>query len=274
MTELDVVAAGTGEAPTTTTLERTDVPASWVAAMRLAARIHQTPFVPKALRGDPHSVLACILTGEELGLGPMQSLRMVNVIEGRPTASAELMRALVNRAGHRLSVVEATDDHVTLYGRRKDTGADATVTWTLKDAQRAKLTGNPAWGKYPRSMLLARATSELCRQIFSDVIGGLYTPEETAAIEGRVLVPETGELIDPVTQRSLSRAETAVRVHDADDELDRELLRQAAIDDAADELDQDRADRQWVADARAEQEEAIEDNPLIEGQFDTDEPRG
>ena len=68
-------------------------------------------------------MLACILTGEELGLGPMQSLRMVNVIEGRPAASAELMRALVNRAGHRLSVVEAKQDQVTLYGRRSDTGA-------------------------------------------------------------------------------------------------------------------------------------------------------
>ena len=52
--------------------------------MRLAARIHNTSFVPKALRGDPNSVLACILTGDELGLGPMQSLRMVNVIDGPP----------------------------------------------------------------------------------------------------------------------------------------------------------------------------------------------
>jgi len=278
MTELDVVAAGTGEPPTATTVDRiddrtpADVPTEWVAAMRLAARIHQTPFVPKALRGDPHSVLACILTGQELGLGPMQSLRMVNVIEGRPAASAELMRALVNRAGHRLSVVQATIEQVTLYGRRTDTGADATVTWTLDDARRAQLLKNPAWGKYPRSMLLARATSELCRQIFSDVIGGLYTPEESAAIEGRILIPETGELIDPVTDRALSRAETAVRMHDADDELDRDLLRQAAIDDAADELDADRADRQWIQDARGDED--IEDNPLIEGQFDVDEPRG
>lgn len=180
-----------------------DIPASWVAAMRLAARIHRTPFVPHALRGDPHSVLACILTGEELGLGPMQSLRMVNVIEGRPAASAELMRALVNRAGHRIDVVESRQDRVTLAGRRRDTGAQAKVTWTIGDAQRAKLTGNPAWGKYPRSMLLARATSELCRALFADVIGGLYTPEESAAIEGRSWEPELGELVDPVTLSAL-----------------------------------------------------------------------
>ena len=114
-----------------------DVPKSWVAAMRLAARIHSTPFVPPGLRGNPNSVLACILTGEELGLGPMQSLRMVHVIDGRPSASAELMRALVNRAGHRVDVVEAKQDTVTLSGQRAETGARAPVTWTLADAHRA-----------------------------------------------------------------------------------------------------------------------------------------
>ncbi len=216
-----------------------DIPREWVAAMRLSGRICNTPFVPKALRGDPASVMACILTGGELGLGPMQSLRMVNVIEGRPAASAELMRALVNRAGHRLSVVEARNDRVTLHGQRRDTGAQATVTWTMADAQRAKLTSNPAWGKYPRSMLLARATSELCRQIFSDVIGGLYTPEETAAVEGRVLEP--GELVDPATGEIV--AELVI-----DDDTPPHVL-QAAVLDAEDAMD-----AIWLAEARGERD--------------------
>jgi hypothetical protein len=181
-----------------------DVPPDWVAAMRLAARINNTPFVPKALRGDPASVLACILTGQELGLGPMQSLRMVNVIEGRPAASAELMRALVNRAGHRVDVIEAQQDRVTLRGVRRDTGARAVVTWTLDDAKRANLLGRGSWSTYPRSMLLARATSELCRMLFADVIGGLYTPEESAAIEGTAWEPsDPAELVDPVAGRVL-----------------------------------------------------------------------
>jgi hypothetical protein len=223
-----------------------DVPQSWVAAMRLAARIHSTPFVPKSFRGDPASVLACILTGEELGLGPMQSLRMVNVIEGRPAASAELMRALVNRAGHRLSVVDAKQDRVTLHGQRRDTGASATVTWTIADAQRAKLMGNPAWAKYPRSMLLARATSELCRQIFSDVIGGLYTPEETAAITGHVLEPGDSELVDPISQRQLDAGD------DVTDDSDAEQLRRDVLDA------EDALDAEWLADARADAADADE----------------
>lgn len=215
-----------------------DIPVEWVASMRLAARIHNTPFVPKPLRGDPASVLAAILTGAELGLGPMQSLRMVNVIEGRPAASAELMRALVNRAGHRVDVLEARSDRVTLAGQRKDTGAKATVTWTMEDAQRAKLTANPAWGKYPRSMLLARATSELCRMLFADVIGGLYTPEETAAIEGHAWTPTdpVAELVDPVAGRPLPPGPSidpdTGEIIDPEDAADAEWVQQAiAIDD-------------------------------------------
>jgi hypothetical protein len=183
-----------------------DVPESWNAAWKLARRIHNTPFVPKGLRGDGNAVMACILTGEEFGLGPMQSLRMINVIEGRPSLSAEMMRALVNRAGHRVDIVESKQDQVTITGLRRDTGAKAVVTWTLADAKRAGLTNNPAWTKYPRSMLLARATSELCRMLFPDVIGGLYTPEETAAITGHVYMPSAIEveadpapLVDPAT---------------------------------------------------------------------------
>lgn len=176
-----------------------DIPVEWNAAWRLARRIHQTAFVPKSLQGDPAAVMACILTGRELGLGPMQSLQMINVIDGRPAISAQLMRALVYRAGHSISVVDATNDSVTLIGKRGDSDDAAQCVWTLADAERAGLVKNPAWHKYPRSMLLARATSELCRMLFADVIGGMYAPDEVA-IEGHGWEPrDPSELTDPVS---------------------------------------------------------------------------
>ena len=159
------------------------VPSTWEASWRLAQRIASTPFVPGALRGRPESVLAAVLYGAELNLGPMQSLASIHVIDGRPAAAPELMRALVARAGHRITVVENTDDAVTLDGQRADTGATARVTWSMADAQRAGLLGKGAWKTYPRAMLLARATSELARMLFADVIAGLsYTPEKVASI--------------------------------------------------------------------------------------------
>jgi hypothetical protein len=184
----------------------TDVPREWVAAMRLTARIHNTPFVSREMRGKPDVVLAAILYGQEIGLGPMQSLNSIHVIDGRPAAAPELMRALVNRAGHKIVVDEATTDHVTLTGTRKDNGATATVSWSMADAQRAKLAGRGAWITYPRAMLLARATSELCRMLFPDVVAGLsYTPEEASAIEGQLWQPDV-PLVDPVTDRAIEPA--------------------------------------------------------------------
>ena len=152
---------------------------------KTAQKIANTPFVPTAFRGKPEAVFAAILYGDELGLGPMQSLNSIHVIEGKPSMSPELMRALVARAGHRLDVKLASNEKVVLWGKRADNDSEATVEWSMKDAQQAGLAGRGAWKTYPRAMLLARATSEICRQIFSDCIMGLsYTPEEASSIAG------------------------------------------------------------------------------------------
>ena len=80
----------------------------------LAARLCGTEFVPKGLRGKPAAVLACMLTGQEMGIGPMQALTHIHVVDGRPTQSAELIRAQILRAGHRFSVREKSNDKVTV----------------------------------------------------------------------------------------------------------------------------------------------------------------
>jgi hypothetical protein len=49
----------------------------------------------------------------------------------------------------------------------------------MADATKIGVAGKPTWKSYPRQMLSARATSELCRLIFPDALGGIsYTPEE------------------------------------------------------------------------------------------------
>lgn len=167
---------------------------------KLAQRVTNTPFVPSALRGKPEAVLACILYGAELGIGPMQSLNSIHVIEGRTAMSPELMRAMVARHGHRIDVIENSATACEVKGIRSDTGSTATVRWTMEDAKLAGLAGKNNWKTYPRAMLLARATSELCRIVFPDVIAGLsYTPEEVASIEGVEYVPEE-VAVEPIAE--------------------------------------------------------------------------
>lgn len=150
----------------------------------LAGKIAGTAFVPKSLRGKPAEVAACILTGREIGIGPMESLSKIYVVDGRPTMSAELMRSLVLRAGHDIHYPTLSDDKVTVEGRRAGSERWTTVTWTLKDAERVGLKGKDTWRKHPRQMLSARATAELCRLLFPDALGGVtYTPDEVEETE-------------------------------------------------------------------------------------------
>lgn len=151
---------------------------------KLAARLAATEFVPQALKGRPEAVLACVLTGHELGLQPMQALQSIHIIQGRPTLSAELMRAIVHSAGHTIRIIEKTDSRVVVEGQRADDpGHTLRIEWTIDTATRAGLTSKDMWRKYPRQMLTARAVSELCRDMFADVLKGLsYTAEEVEHI--------------------------------------------------------------------------------------------
>lgn len=149
------------------------------AAWQIAHRLCNTDFVPRALKGNPEAVLACIMSGHELGIGPMQALQKIYVIEGRPSIAAELMRALVAAQGHEVWFEDMNTERVTIVGRRRDQTRETRVTWTMDDARRAKLADKDNWKKYPLPMLQARATAVLCRAMFADVLAGFsYTTEE------------------------------------------------------------------------------------------------
>lgn len=158
----------------------------WVAllapAAELAERLADTEFVPTALRRRPAAITAAILYGYEIGVGPMQALRSIDVVQGRPTPSAELLRAMILAAGHELWVVEASATRVTVGGRRVGASREHTVTWTSEMARAAGLNGKDTWRKFPRQMLMARATSELARSIFPDAIRGLGSLDDVADV--------------------------------------------------------------------------------------------
>lgn len=158
----------------------------WAHAAReahsIAESLARTSFVPRSLQGKPGDITAAILTGTELGMQPMAALRSLDIIQGTPALRAHAMRALVQSHGHQVQLVgEATPDKCVMRGRRKGEGEDdwQTVTWTIGRARDLGLAGKDQWKKQPQTMLIARATGEICRLIAADVLHGVpYTSEE------------------------------------------------------------------------------------------------
>jgi hypothetical protein len=151
-----------------------------LAAIKEQVRlIANTEFVPKGLRGNPHATLACILYGREIGLGPMESLSEVHMIDGSPALSAKAKVKRARQAGHSIQLVEETPTSCTVRGKRGDNGDEMTTTYTVEMAKRAGLLGKQNWQRHPEDMLWARAVSRLCRRLFDDVPGlGMLDPDE------------------------------------------------------------------------------------------------
>jgi hypothetical protein len=157
---------------------------TWVPVLTavgdLAAKLAGTQFVPRALQRQPAAVAAAILTGREMGLGPMASLRGIDVIEGRPSLTAQMLAARIFAAGHTIEWVKASDRACTVRITRGDGLSTAEVTWSLADAQRAGLAGKKVWQQYPRHMLRARALSECASMACPDVALGIDVAETDA----------------------------------------------------------------------------------------------
>ena len=189
-------------------------PRTWQDAEAMASALAKSDMLPPVKRHGQsprpmsrEGALAILVQGRELGLTWMQSLRSIYVVDGKPALSAQLMIALILRSGlaSYFRRVESTDERAVWETLRKGTPEPVRGEFTIKDAQRAGLLSNPVWTKWPRTMLRWRAAADLAREVYPDVIAGLYTPEELGADEAVTIEAraerepesrETEEIID------------------------------------------------------------------------------
>lgn len=148
-------------------------------AYQIAERMAQTSFVSTTLRGKPIEIAAAVLTGIELGFSPMASLKAIDIIQGQPALRAHAMRGLVQSHGHEVELVESTSDRCVMRGRRKGAEKWQQIEWTTQRASDLGLLDKAEWKKQRQTMLVNRATGEICRLIASDVLHGVpYCAEE------------------------------------------------------------------------------------------------
>jgi hypothetical protein len=158
-----------------------------------AKTLAASDMLPKHFRGRPANLLYAVEYAQALELPRITVLTDMHVIEGKPSASANLISTLVRRAGHRLRVYGSLEEGMTAEIVRVD-DPDFTfrATWTMADAQRAQVTHKDNWKHYPKAMLKARAITEVAREACSEVLHGVvYTPEELGEV-----VDEQGQLVE------------------------------------------------------------------------------
>jgi hypothetical protein len=157
-------------------LEPTDMRSAYeVAKLIFAGRVA----VPSSVK-SPEAVLTIMMTGRELGMTAMQSLRSIHIIEGKPVLSADLMVALCSKSAlcEYFRLVSSDDKTAVYEAKRSSQPEPVRLTYTFEQAKQAGLTNKDNYRKHPAAMLRARCSAALARVVFPDLLMGFYAPEE------------------------------------------------------------------------------------------------
>ncbi len=154
---------------------------SWADVVRFSEAMAKCPtgIIPKSYAGNAPAIAAAVMMGVEIGVHPMEALRSIYVVDGKPQLSAELMLKLAMRNG--VTIQWLTSDEKTAHAKFTRPGHpphEERFTWA--DAERAGVASKDVWKRYAKSMLRARCVSMALRAWAPDAIGvaGFYAEGE------------------------------------------------------------------------------------------------
>jgi hypothetical protein len=166
--------------------------------IKVAEVFAKSKLVPWTLQNKPQDILVLFQQAKELNIPPMQALNGINVIQGKPTISPQLMLALIyQRIKNPSIVIEPYDKErksVTVKMKRDKNDDDSetkTSEFGEKEAKSMNLMSRDNYKKQPETMMKWRAVSACARECFPDVIMGLYMPDELEQ-DGQVIYNEDG----------------------------------------------------------------------------------
>lgn len=173
------------------------------SAIRFAKGLCDAGMVPKGLN-NPGAVVGLIEAGRELGLAPMYALSNLTFTNGRLGIMGDAAKALIRahgalKAGTDFEEIYEGEENTpewkcTVTAHREGQPRPFTSTFSLQDAIIAKLAriwngkvqsrtrdgygDEGPWATYTKRMLMYRALGFLCRDRFSDILGGAVLMEE------------------------------------------------------------------------------------------------
>jgi hypothetical protein len=221
------------------------VPTSMDEAWRLGKAICMAGMAPRGME-SPEKCMIAIMRGMEVGLSPMQALDKIAVVNGRPTIWGDGAMALVRGSGVCDGVserIDGTGDHrnAICEARRKGERDPTVRSFSVAQAKEAGLWGKAGpWKQFPDRMLQMRARAFALRDLFADVLGGLYLREELedegkvagSVIEGPSAPPADVTHLPAPTQKPEVAAEEVEVVDEDDADKGEPFDPEAWLDDA------------------------------------------
>jgi hypothetical protein len=196
------------------------IPRSIEESYRLAQAMQKAGMVPRGMESrtgdakeEASKMMIAILKGLEVGFPPISALSTIMVVNNRPSIWGDGAAALIHRSGKCEYVKEWVENENfdeqtgqpvvkwTAYCevKRKDQTEPLVRSFSIEDAKRAKLVGNPKkqiWMQYPQRMLPARARAWAFRDAFADVLMGFGIYEEDRDLVEEVVVKVDESVLD------------------------------------------------------------------------------
>lgn len=162
-------------------------PQTFGEAVEFSKMLSRSGMVPKDYNGKPEAIMVALQWGAEVGLGPLQALNGISVINGKPALWGDAALALVRGhpacAGIREGVEGEGDAMLGFCEVTRRGEQPQRRTFSVADARKAGLWGKAGpWQQYPQRMLQMRARGFAIRDVFPDALRGVITVEEAQDI--------------------------------------------------------------------------------------------
>lgn len=208
----------------------TEMPRNLQEVINIAKIMAASGFYPDAK--GPQQAAAIMLLGLQFGIPPAQALSSVHIVKGKPSLhySAQLSKVRQHPDyDYRIEMDTNERCEIVFLRKMKDGkwGEEGRSVFTLADAKRQE-TQN--MGKFPDTMLLARAVSKGIRRFCPDVLNGMpaYSHEEIA---GGVADEDAFVALPGQSKAKALVAElTAARAVEADAEGSEELVEASFVE--------------------------------------------
>jgi hypothetical protein len=187
-------------------------PQSFGEALEFSKMLAKSGMVPKDYVGKPENVMVALQWGAEVGLGPLQALNGISIINGRPSLWGDAALALVRAHPACTSIREGVDGE----GDARQGWCEVVRgkepmqrrTFSMADAKKAGLAGKAGpWTQYPDRMLQLRARGFAIRDVFPDALRGVITVEEARDMPVEAMPAARGETINSTAERVAAAVE-------------------------------------------------------------------